>query len=226
MKITKLSQYNHEKYAEEGQPNPLRWINLKHVKDDEFVPVSYLWKCKDFLNDAICAYHHKIPYSIYGFRCDPKEFYNYEWKGMPILLLNVKDSWIKNIENVVNPYLKQEGMPILEPKKINEGWFINIPEAYMANTFGISAITLFIRMCNVDVVCTSFEGLMKVPLNAHDVTYCKAALSKPFSKFPKKYADYVYMNKGTPPMGVKREGGKVTMVSQMHNCGVVNWAWE
>jgi hypothetical protein len=222
MKIIDFNQHNHEPYAEEGQPNPLRWINLKHVKDDEFIPVSKRWKCKDFLNDAVCAYHHKKTYKIYGFECDPYKFFNYHWEGMPILLLNVTDQWIHNIEKVINPYLKKVGMPILEPKKINEGWFVNIPQAYMSNTLGISAITLFIRMANVDVACTTFEGLSKVPLNAHDLSYYKAAMDKPFNKFPEKYKDYLYVYPNGE--GVKRNG-VVTMVGQMHNCGVYRWGW-
>lgn len=221
--IENFSKWNMEGYNEVHQNNPLRWMNLKNEGKNVFVPVTRLWKCKDFLNDAVCSYHHKKTYQIYGFKCDPKEFYNYNWQGMPVLLLNCFPSWIDNINLVINPYLEEQGMPPLEPEECKEGWYVNIPQEYMENTFFISTITLLIRMANVDKTCESFQELIKQPLNAGDLTYWKATQAKPMSQFPEKYKDYLFIYKDDK-FGVKKDG-VVTMTGHMHNCGVVNWGW-
>lgn len=215
-------------YAEEGQPNPIRWTNLKHIGNNEFEPVTSPWKCKDFLNDAVCAYHNKETYQIYGFKCDPKTFYNYEWQGMPILLTHCYPEFIGNIDSVINPYLKAEGMPLLQFFEVPQGLFINLDPIYMKNTYYISKITLLIRMANVQKVCKTMAELAAVPLNLHDKPYHAEAMKKPFSKFnTKKYDDYLYYYKGTVSNGTTlKKGEKLQSVSMMHNCGVVSWAFQ
>lgn len=224
MKIVNLDKFNKMPYSEEGQDNEIRWINLRTDDNGKtFYPVSYKWMCKDFLNDAICSYHNKVKYKIYGFECDPEKFYNFEWAGMPVLLLQCTKSFVKNIENVVNPYLKEQGMPVLELQEVPEGIFCNIPEQYLKNTLFISAITLFIRMASIEKAYTDFEKLAKDPDNLHDLTYWKSAMSKPMGKFPKKLQDYLFVYK--EEKNGKKFGEPIEMVSHMHNCGVHNWDW-
>jgi hypothetical protein len=64
MQIKDFNTWNKESYSEMGHENPIQWMNIKQV-DNEWVPVSYKWKCKDFLNDAVVSYHtdKKFPFT-------------------------------------------------------------------------------------------------------------------------------------------------------------------
>lgn len=222
--INNLEKWNSEPYCEIGQSNPIRWMNLKPVGEDIYEPVSYWWKCKDFLNDAITAKHLGKTFSIYGFQCNPAIFFAPEQEDMFLLLKNVLPSWYGNIE-VVNEYLLSQGFPSIQYQSLeNNRLFIQLPSVYLHNTMFISQVTLFIRMANIKTVHESMEGLSKDPDNSSEKVNYEACMKKPLGEFPEELLDYIwyYDSVYNCKHGDKNQS---IMTSKMHNCGVVGWGW-
>lgn len=220
LKIDLTPPANHTSYSEISQLNPMRWICLKNTGPDEFKAVSREWRCKDFMNEVVASFQTKKDYLIYGFRVDHKDFFNPRWSGLPLLLKNCSKSFEENVKNVLNPFLAEQNMPPIEPIKVAEGYFVNIPEEYLKNTLFISTITLLIRMVNTNTSYRKFEDVRTDPLNVTDSVYFSQVLNKPMGQFPKMYNDYIYV--GGTGVG-KKYGDVVDMVSTLHCCGVNGW---
>lgn len=221
MNIINLKKWDSEPYCEIGQANPLRWMNLKQVGPDVFEPVSYWWKCKDFLNDAITAKHLKKEFSIYGFNSNPTKFFNEDQEGMYLLLKNVVPSFSHNMM-CVNEYLLAEGFDAITHLKVDDNWLIYIPDIYLHNTLFISQVTLFIRLANVNKECSTLEELAKE--SPTDEANFSACMKKKLSEFPEELCEYIwyYDKTNNCKHGVPDQS---FMTSNMHNCGVVSWGW-
>ena len=224
MNIINFNKWDSQPDAEVGQQNPLRWMNLKPVKENTYEPVSYWWMCKDFMNDAITAKWLGKTFKIYGFECDPKKFYSPGQKGMPCLLKGILPGFYDNME-MVNDKLEELGFPPIEVKKLEEDRvFINIPEEYLDNTLFISTVTLYIRLANCEGVHETLEECLSESVNRDSVKYYEATKKKPINKYPEKLKPYVWYYGA---YNCPKDGSNTSfMTSTMHNCGVVNFTFE
>lgn len=213
--------FESKSYSEISQSNPLRWMNLKPNEDGTYTAVSGWWKCKDFMNDALTAYHTGKTFSIYGFTVDPKHFYAPGQTTMPILLKNVAAGWVENM-CVVNDYLEEQGMPPVAFLVDNEHTFVELPNKYLENTFYMSQVTLFIRLANTEKVYQCLQEMQEDPVNCNDADNLAACMEKPIGQLADKLKQYLWY------YDVTNNCTKTTeriMTSMMHDCGVVSWGW-
>lgn len=222
MKLINLNKWTGS-YSEISQQNPIRWMNIRPVDSDTYEPVSHWWKCKDFMNEVVTSYHLRKKFSIYGFTVDPETFFSDDQKELYFLVKNITPAWEENML-VVNDFLLSEGFPAVQYKKLEEYYWLCIPEIYLYNTFFISAVTLLIRMANVSTVYQTMEELVKDSGNTQDLENYQALVKKPLSEFPFELEEYIwYYDKNN---NLKHWDFESTiMTSNMHNCGVVNWGW-
>lgn len=226
MQVINFDKWNSQPYAEIGQTNPIRWMNLKPVDKNTYEPVSHWWMCKDFMNDAITAKHLKKTYSIYGFQCDPSTFYADGQKTMPMLLKGILQSFMNNLQ-VLNVHLKAIKFPTIKASSYEDKVFIELPEKYLDNTLFMSTITLYIRLCNTDTDYESLEDMLTDPVNRQDSVNFANTKTKPMNKLPEKYKPYIwcYGVSTNPGYSCAKDGSTPKfMTSTMHNCGVVNWS--
>jgi len=224
MKLINFDKWDIQNYAEIGQTNPLRWMNLKLVGLDTYEPVSKWWMCKDFMNEVVTSFHLGRDFSIYGFQVTHNTFFNKEDTTLPLLLKNVSKSFLVNMK-VVNEHLLHEGYPAVEVYQHGVGAFIKIPLEYLANTLFMSQVTLFIRLANTEGEHSSLANMVTDKVNSQDATNFNVCLKKPLSKFPPSLGEYLwYYN---DEQYCKRDHPKTANIqtSLMHNCGVVNWGW-
>jgi len=225
MQLVNMDKWKALPYAEIGQSNQLKWQNLKHIAEDTFEPVSYRWQCKDFMNEVVTSWWLNRKFSIYGFSVDPETFFNREWEGLPLLLYNVAEGWQENMQ-VVNDHLLEQGMPPVSYESTPSGWFINIPEEYMSNTFFMSQVTLFIRLANTTKVYQSLADMVTDTANRTDATNFKACLNKPLGSFPASLEKYIWYYDDGNNLTRDYPADKNIQTSMMHNCGVVAWGWK
>jgi len=224
MKLVNIGSWNEGSYAEIGQTNPLRWMNLKLVGPDTYEPVSKWWKCKDFMNEVVTSYTLGRDFSIYGFQVTHNTFFNKGDTCLPLLLKGVSKSFLVNM-GVVNDHLLHEGYPAVEVYQHEVGAFIKIPLEYLANTLFMSQVTLFIRLANTDAEYATLSDMLQDKYNYGDTENFNACLKKPLSKFPPSLGEYLwYYN---DQQYCKRDHSKTANIqtSLMHNCGVVSWGW-
>lgn len=221
MKLINFERFNSEPYAEIGQANPLRWMNVKPV-DGGYECVSHWWKCKDFMNDAITAKHLNKTFKIYGFECNPEKFYSPGQVDMPLLLKNTKKSFIVNID-VLNKHLKNIKFPKVKLDPVDDMFLLTLPEKYLENTLYMSTITLYVRMCNTDKEYKCLDNMIDDEWNDGDQNNYKATKQKPINKLSEDKQKYIwYYGEYNCP----RDGSiQQFMTSTMHNCGVVNWSF-
>lgn len=223
MKIINQDKWNGT-YCEISQSNPIRWQNLKPISDGVYEPVSHWWKCKDFMNEVVTARSLGNTYAIYGFKCDPKEFFAPEQTTLPLYIKHITAQWEENMQ-VVNEYVLSQGFPAVPYVKYEEGYVVDIPSEYLHNTLFISIITLFIRMANINAVHKTMEGLAFDSSNSQDTTNYQQAMHKQLGKFPADWGQYVWKSPG----GQAVEHGKKEQsfyTSIMHDCGVCRWDWK
>lgn len=223
MKLLSFDKWNAENYAEIGQTNPLRWMNLKLVGPDTYEPVSKWWKCKDFMNEVVTSFHLGRDFSIYGFRVTHNEFFNKDDVCLPLLLKNVSKSFLVNME-VVNEHLLHEGYPAVEVYPHDMGAFIKIPLEYLANTLFMSQVTLFIRLANTEEEYESIPNMLKDKHNRGDEVNFNACLKKPLGSFPPNLSEYLWYYDDERNCHRDHPKDKNIQTSLMHNCGVVSWA--
>jgi hypothetical protein len=224
MKLVNIGSWNEGSYAEIGQTNPLRWMNLKLVGPDTYEPVSKWWKCKDFMNEVVTSYTLGRDFYIYGFQVTHSEFFNKGDTTLPLLLKDVSKSFLVNME-VVNEHLLHEGYPAVEVYQHEVGAFIKIPLEYLANTLFMSQVTLFIRLANTEGEYDSIPNMLKDKHNRGDEVNFNACLKKPLGKFPPSLGEYLWYYNDTQYCKRDHPKGANIQTSLMHNCGVVNWGW-
>jgi len=161
MNLVNTAKWDSGTYSEIGQSNPLQWQNLKLVGPDTYEPVSKWWKCKDFMNEVVTAFHLERSFSIYGFEVVHNKFFNKEDNALPLRLKGVSQGFLMNME-VVNEHLLNEGYPSISYTPLEDGQvFIRIPLEYLCNTLFMSQVTLFIRLANTDKEYSSLQDMVK-----------------------------------------------------------------
>lgn len=221
-----ISKYTgpHTSYAEVGQTNKLRWINLFREgskdydvssKELKFSEQSKQWKCKDFLNECVAARHGHI-LGCYGFTADSVKTND---EGIWVKLLNIadKECYKANI-GTINELAVAQGFPTLELLEIEEGFVCLIPAAYLETTYPVSLLTYLMRVSNVPSVITD-KTFMEHPTKAVD------------NPFPSVYAQVLKQGFKTPEnvgnsyyyYGCKHDYSKKPAVMMVHNCGVSQW---
>lgn len=209
-------------YAEEGQKNPIRWINLKRVDDKTFESTSNWWKCKDFLNDLAYTVKTGKDFSIYGWNAGtialPK-------KGEPFYLAvkNLTPQFYDNM-NVMNDWLvDSQKMPFIPCLKNDDGLtVIALDPVYFDNTYNISLITLVIRLMNIEHKFKNFDEVIKYKsFTPGDDWKWEAVVKKgKYFAIPEKFKKYIWyvnaeINSENPPA--------YNIASTVHNNGVVSW---
>lgn len=139
---------NKPTYAEEGQPNPLRWCILSGTPETGFTNETSWLRCKDFFNDYVVAYNGGKRFSIYGLST---ENMNIAPKGAPVYIaLNALSSAFKNNLGVFNSWLNGQDIPVINMLTVDKYYVLEFPEYYFKNTYNISLVSLIIRLLNVD----------------------------------------------------------------------------
>lgn len=217
-----ISKYTgpHTSYAEVGQTNQLRWINLYReselgAKDLVLSEQSRQWKCKDFLNECVAARHGHI-LGCYGFTADSVKTND---EGIWVKLINIhdKESYRQNVGSI-NALATAQGFPAIELLEIEEGFVALIPTAYLESTYPVSLLTYLMRVSNVPNVISD-KSFMEHPTKAID------------NPFPSVYAQVLKQGFKTPEnvggsyyyYGCKHDYSKKPMVFMVHNCGVSQW---
>lgn len=148
MKINKT--YPSRTYSEVGQTNPLRWTILERLSDAEFNTQSCPFKCKDFFNEVVAAYHGQ-PLGAYSFETKGMKLQD---EGVWVLLTHIinMDSFVANIGSI-NKLAVADGCPPVQllPKD-KESCVALLPRRYFDNTYLISFLSYLIRVANTDDV--------------------------------------------------------------------------
>jgi hypothetical protein len=200
-------------YAEEGQPNPLRWCILSGTPETGFTNESSWLRCKDFFNDYAVAYNGGKRFQIYGFSTEKM---NVAPKGSSVYIAvsSFTNDFIKNVRQCTDVVVHEGGeFPILE-----------FSEYYFSNTYNISLISLIIRLCNVDVSFDSFDALTKYKKFAtkDQQKWDVVVAAKRFFNLPeqmKKYVWYASKDKNSE----LTPDNDYSLPSLVHNGGVLSW---
>jgi hypothetical protein len=209
-------------YAEETQPNPMRWLMLYRQPDGSFHSHGAWIKCKDFFNDYAYTKQTGNAFQIYGFK--PNEM-KVAPKDQPeyMLLDNITKSWPYNMK-VMNDWLLDQGMPVV-PFTEHEGqWLIQLDPVYWHNTYFISLISLIIRLMNTDKEFKTFaEAISWKNFPQRDQGKWDPVVKAGFFfKIPKKYWKYMWF------CGPERNSDNTPhthygISNLVHNCGVLEW---
>lgn len=224
MHLINFSNWDKETYSEISQKNPMRWMNVKPLGGDVWEPVTGWWKCKDFMNDVVTSFHLRKTFYIYGFKVNAEKFFAPGQEELYFLVKNITPEWEENMV-VVNDYLLSNGFPAVYYENLDKDYFISLDKAYLHNTYFISAVTLLIRMANVNKVYQTLDDMVNDEGNTHDTDNYTAIKQKPLSEFPEHLLEYIwYYDKNNNTKHTDKD--KNIMTSQMHNCGVVSWGWK
>lgn len=208
-------------YAEESQPNPLRWYILDKTENG-FQNVSAQIKCKDFFNDLAYTLQTGKKFSIYGFNAgnfnlDPK---NPVW----MLLTETTESFEHNFQ-VMNTWLKTQKAPQIPLEKTDKGWLVTFDLWYFKNVYRISLVSLIIRLMNVD---KKFKDFIEVQAYGSfppkDQTKWSVVVSKGvYFQVPAKLDKYLWYC-GEQYNSATVKDGDYQVSSFVHNNGVLEWS--
>lgn len=216
----KITINNHAGYAEEGQPNPLRWTILYRDAKGSFVSQSSPIKCKDFFNDYVFTYNGLGSFSIYSFNAGL--FKMNKGEGMYFLLTGTFPTFEHNITKMLTPWLESQGMGTPGILKVDKGIFLHLPEDYLKNVYNMSLISLIIRLCNHKEEFNTFDDLVKATHPAKDQLKWDAVVKKGwfFKNFPEKLKEYVFYN---GPENNSKKMPEYNLAGSVHNCGVLTY---
>lgn len=213
MKITWKTQPS---YAEEGQPNPLRWAILSGSLEEGFTNETSWLKCKDFFNDYCYTYNTGKPMAIYGFNTKDMAI---PAKGEPVYIA-VKDitpQFKENVQNVTSNVAIHEaddGTCVLE-----------LHPDHFANTYSISLVSLVIRLCNVEHSFGSLEEMkvyQKFP-SQDQSKWNQVVAKKVFFSLPEKLKKYIWYSGEQHNSETEVTMASYQLASNIHNCGVLTY---
>ena len=147
-------------YSEVPQVNPLHWETLFKEADGSFTPTSYVFKCKDFLNDIVAAYH-KVFFTTYGF--DNNKPLNEEGVYFALSFTG------KNLEHnlaLVNDWCKEtnrdgnEWCVSILGKAPKNKVIIFVPRWVFDSTYLISIVSWLIRISSHDIAHESLKAMV------------------------------------------------------------------
>lgn len=220
----KVTVTHNSNYAEEGQMNPLRWCILHRVSDTEFISQSNWLKCKDFFNDYVFSYHTKKGFTIYGFNAGGMKI---PYGGNIFMALKQQTAAFEhNITNVVNPWLKEQGMPELVLHPANGGMLVlELDKKFFDNTLNISLISLLIRVVNTLGKFKNFKEVEKfdgIP-DGDKQKWGKVVAKGTYFTIPEKYKDYLWYYDESRNSKEMDDPSQYQLASLIHNCGVLAW---
>ena len=146
MKINKT--YPRVQYSEMPQNNPLRFTILFKNEDGTFDTQSSEFKCKDFFNEVVAAYHGQ-PLGAYSFETKGMKLQD---EGVWVLLTHIikMDSFVQNIGSI-NRLAAGDGMPAVSLLHAADGACVALlPRSYFDNTYLISFLSYLIRVANTE----------------------------------------------------------------------------
>lgn len=221
-KINNLSTASQSAYAEEGQPNSLRWLVLHRTAPQEFVPNGHWIKCKDFFNDLVFAYQTGHKFSVFGFNTTNMKV---PVKGEPLFMLlkAIEPTFLKNIA-VMNEWLVSQGCPVVTFEKNDEDQvLIAFDPFYLANTYNISLISLIIRLMNSEKQFASFAEAQKYKgFHLKDQQkWNQVVAKKVYFNIPEKMKKYVWFQNADYNSEKPFKGNETYMI---HNSGVLCWS--
>lgn len=220
----KINITNKSAYAEEGQPNPMRWLLLSRNEDGSYKNESAWLKCKDFFNDLAYTIQTGKSFTIYGFNAGNM---NPSKKGESVyMLLDVlTNNFVDNLVTINEWLVDEQGMPYIEWEiQKDDKVFIKLPPEYFKNTYNISLITLIIRLLNYDdLVFKSFKDLEKCKKFPHgDQWKWDTAVAKGiYFNLPKELEQYIWYQ-GKEYNNIKKSEG-YDIPGLVHNCGLCAW---
>lgn len=210
-------------YAEEGQPNPLRWAILSKDADGNFTNETSWLRCKDFFNDYVVAYNGGKRFNIYGFSTE-KMALPKKGEDVYIALDALTSSFEYNLERL-NEWLISQILPIIpyEMSQCNK-IVLSFDSFYFSNTYNVSLVSLIIRLLNVDTHFTSFEEVIKYKDFApkDQQKWDVAVKAGVFFNIPDQFNKYVwYINKETNSEVTPNT--HYSYASLVHNNGLISW---
>ena len=209
-------------YAEEGQPNPIRWAILSGTPETGFINETSWLRCKDFFNDYCVAYNGGKRFNIYGFSTEKM---NIPKKGEPVYIaLDATTEAFPFNLGEFNTWLKGQELPTIVYTPYISMWVLEFPEFYFNNTYNISLVSLIIRLLNVDKEFTSFEEVIKYKdFPAKDQQKWDVAVASGiYFKLPDAANKYVwYIDKNTN--SEKTDSSHYSYSSLVHNNGLISW---
>lgn len=211
-----------EDYAEESQPNPLRWYILRQTAPECFENVSAPIVCKDFFNDLAYTLQTNKSFSIYGFNAGvfklPKD------KPVYMLLTHTTEQFERNICSVLNPWLLENQCPMIGMMKVDNGLLISFTPWYFKNVYRISLVSLIIRLLNIDHKFDTFKEVVaykKFPTK-DQLKWNIVVAKNLFFNIPKKLDSYLWYCGPEYNSKTYKEGYQLS--SFVHNNGVLEWS--
>lgn len=211
-------------YAEEGQPNPLRWLILSGTPETGFVNESAWLRCKDFFNDYAVAYNGGPRFGIYGFST---EVMNIPKKGEPVFMaLNgTTKEFLHNLLALNDWLYTKQKCPLVTYYKTDKAdSIIEIPGYYFQNTYTISLLSLIIRLINHETKFKSFDDVLvyKGFPDKDQQKWNQVIAKDVFFALPEKFKKYTWYagenyNSETKDLPVYQLSGLV------HNGGVLSY---
>jgi len=129
---------------------------LYDKEQDTFKELCPQIKCRDYFNDVAYLYgkpeskFQNTDYKRYGFPTGylPIEKFR-EQGGIHLMLLNTENTFLKNVETFLMPFLKEhKAAQLPEFEETEHGTLCFIPDFFWQYTYRISLLTFLIRLCN------------------------------------------------------------------------------
>lgn len=212
---------NKPTYAEEGQPNPIRWCILSGTPETGFINETSWLRCKDFFNDYVVAYNGGKRFQIYGFSTEKM---NIPAKGQPVYI--AVDALTKSFYNnlgCLNAWLKENNTPVIKSIEGMSHYILEFDSFYFNNTYNISLISLIIRLLNVEEKFEDFGDVLtyKAFATKDQQKWDKAVEAGRFFNIPEQLNKYIWYcgaecNSEKPP-------ADYSLPSVCHNNGMLSW---
>lgn len=218
----KLTITTKSAYAEEGQPNPLRWLILSGTPEKGFVNESAWLRCKDFFNDYAVAYNGGPRFGIYGFSTEAMTIPK---KGEPVFMaLNGTTKEFLHNLLALNDWLVPHP-PIAFHNTPAADCIIKIPGEYFQNTYSISLLSLIIRLMNCEKKFKDFgEAISYKGFPDKDQQKWNQVVAKNvFFALPEKFQKYTWYV-GEQHNSESKDLPGYQLSSLVHNGGVLSYS--
>ena len=201
-----------------GQINPLRWNILFKEEDGSFTSQTGVFKCKDYLNDAV-AWYNGVKVAVYGMNFNNIKL-NEEGVYLHLTGLNYKKALLNNLE-IISKEGEANGLPALSFEGEAKNILLFVPREYFRNTYTISFLSYCIRISHCGKLFTAFEDVIaneayKDVDNPFRKYYSKVMASK--FQAPIKASAWTYLGKT-----MEDKLSNTDLATSMHNAGCYNY---
>lgn len=221
-KINNIEKANGN-YAEESQPNPIRWLLLHRTGEKEFEPQGYWLKCKDFFNDYAYSYQTRKGFSIYGFNAGAMKIPE---QGQPVFMaVKFLTPHFQHNMEVLNNWLVAQGVPPVPLDIDGDLALLGFDPFYFQNTYNISLISLIIRLMNYEKKFPTFKEALECTAFApkDQAKWSEIVKKDAFFKVPDKLKKFIWYY-SEQQNSEKTEHTHYGLSSYVHNCGVLAWS--